>query len=59
MPLAGGPPGTRQTARIIKTEEKGSDVNLAAHLLRDGYLGLYEAAVLHDEHGRFTRPAAW
>lgn len=24
--------------RVIKTEEKGSDVNLAAHLLHDGHL---------------------
>jgi uncharacterized LabA/DUF88 family protein len=46
MPLAGGPPGARQTARVIKTEEKGSDVNLAAHLLWDGFREQYEAAVL-------------
>jgi len=118
MPLAGGPPGTGQTARVIKTEEKGSDVNLATHLLWDGVRERYEAAVLvtndsdllepvrivrhelgrtvgilnphrnpsrmllrhatfvkpirrgvlsasqfpavlHDEHGRFTKPASW
>lgn len=56
MPLAGCPPGARQTARVIKTEEKGSDVNLAAHLLRDGYLGLYEAAVLVTNDSDLLEP---
>jgi len=46
MPLAGSPPGARQAARVIKTEEKGSDVNLATHLLWDGFREQYEAAVL-------------
>jgi hypothetical protein len=41
-PLAAGP----KFARIIKTEEKGSDVNLAVRLLYDGYQGKYELAVL-------------
>ena len=118
MPLAGCMPGAQQSARVIKTEEKGSDVNLATHLLWDGFRDQYEAAVLvtndsdllepvrivrhelartvgilnphrnpsrmllrhatfvksirkgvlsasqfpavlHDEHGRFTKPASW
>lgn len=33
-------------AEVIKTEEKGSDVNLATHLLHDGHLGRYESAVI-------------
>lgn len=33
-------------AKIIKTEEKGSDVNLAVHLLNDGWLDLYDCAVI-------------
>ena len=33
-------------AEVIKTEEKGSDVNLTVHLLNDGYQGKYELAVL-------------
>ena len=34
------PPGQPQEyVRVIKTEEKGSDVNLAAHLLADGFKG--------------------
>lgn len=32
--------------RVFKTEEKGSDVNLAAHLLMDGFRGLYDAAIV-------------
>jgi uncharacterized LabA/DUF88 family protein len=31
---------------VIKTEEKGSDVNLAVHLLNDGWLGAYDCAVV-------------
>lgn len=34
------------TIEVFKTEEKGSDVNLGAHLLMDGFLGLYEAAIV-------------
>ncbi|MCH8103425.1 MAG: NYN domain-containing protein, partial [Chloroflexi bacterium] len=31
---------------MIKTEEKGSDVNLAAHLLNDAWNGLFEVAAV-------------
>ncbi len=31
---------------VIKTEEKGSDVNLALHLLNDAWLDLYDCAVV-------------
>lgn len=43
MPLA---PPKSGYARVIKTEEKGSDVNLALHLLSDGYKNVYDAAVI-------------
>ena len=33
-------------ANVIITEEKGSDVNLAAHLLMDGFQDRYDAAVV-------------
>jgi uncharacterized LabA/DUF88 family protein len=37
-------------ARIVKTEEKGSDVNLAAHLVRDAFTNRFdEAAVLTND----------
>jgi len=32
--------------RVVKTEEKGSDVNLATHLLLDGFRNDYELAVV-------------
>jgi uncharacterized LabA/DUF88 family protein len=32
--------------KVIKTEEKGSDVNLALHLLSDGYKNAYDVAVI-------------
>ncbi|MBO0785298.1 MAG: NYN domain-containing protein [Actinobacteria bacterium] len=35
MPLATPPPRGRKTVKVIKTEEKGSDVNLATYLLMD------------------------
>jgi uncharacterized LabA/DUF88 family protein len=34
------------TIEVYKTEEKGSDVNLGAHLLMDGFLGKYDAAIV-------------
>lgn len=46
MPLAHPVPGQSPFVRVIKTDEKGSDVNLATHLLHDGHLGRYEAAVV-------------
>lgn len=36
----------RKKVKVIKTEEKGSDVNLAVHLVRDGFLGLYDQALV-------------
>jgi uncharacterized LabA/DUF88 family protein len=41
--VANPPP---KTIEIFKTEEKGSDVNLAAHLLLDGFQGRYDAAIV-------------
>lgn len=33
-------------AKVLKTEEKGSDVNLATHLLSDAALGKYDQAIV-------------
>lgn len=41
---------------VDKTEEKGSDVNLATHLLDDGFRGLFEAAVLITNDSDLTEP---
>jgi hypothetical protein len=46
MPRATRLPGQRRNVEVVKTEEKGSDVNLAALLLADGFRGKYEAAVV-------------
>lgn len=40
------PIGDRQSALVYRTEEKGSDVNLAVHLLNDAALDRYDCAVL-------------
>ncbi len=43
MSLAANPANRVQ---VIKTEEKGSDVNMAVHLLNDGYKKEYDSAVI-------------
>ncbi|MDQ3713074.1 MAG: NYN domain-containing protein [Acidobacteriota bacterium] len=54
MPLANTNP--QQYARVIKTEEKGSDVNLAVHLLNDGYKKDYELAVMVTNDSDLLEP---
>lgn len=49
-PLANPRPGHR-TIEILKTEEKGTDVNLAAHLLHDAWRDAYECAVIVSNDG--------
>ena len=36
----------KKTEEVIKTEEKGSDVNLALHVLNDAWQNLYDCAVI-------------
>jgi len=50
-PLQFWPPGPTpfpipDSVCVIKTEEKGSDVNLGAHLVRDAFVGAFEHAVI-------------
>jgi hypothetical protein len=45
-PLVSPPPNGPRYVRIFDTEEKGSDANLAAHLVADGYEGKYDIAVV-------------
>ncbi len=45
MPLA-YPTKEQKMARVIKTEEKGSDVNLAAYLLSDAMREICDCAVV-------------
>jgi len=46
MPLASPPAHGPSKVRVLKTEEKGSDVNLASHLLLDAFDNDFEAAVI-------------
>jgi uncharacterized LabA/DUF88 family protein len=46
MPVANCPPGAQRYENVIKTEEKGSDVNLAVQLVADAFRGRFEAAVV-------------
>ena len=55
MPLA-QPTTAEQFATVIKTEEKGSDVNLAAHMLSDGYEDCYESAVVISNDSDLLEP---
>jgi len=51
-PMADG----TEKVKVIKTEEKGSDVNIATHMLRDGFLGLYDMAVLISNDSDLCEP---
>lgn len=42
--------------RVTKTEEKGSDVNLATHLLHDAYLNDYDVAVVITNDSDLLEP---
>jgi uncharacterized LabA/DUF88 family protein len=56
MPLANPHPGGPRFATVIKTEEKGSDVNIAAHMVHDAHLGLYETAVIVSNDSDLVEP---
>jgi uncharacterized LabA/DUF88 family protein len=56
MPLASSTSNPPQNVRVIKTEEKGSDVNLATHLVRDGFRGEYEVAVVVTNDSDLLEP---
>jgi len=51
-PLPGGP----KSAEVWKTEEKGSDVNLATYLLLDGVDGLYDEAIVISGDSDLVEP---
>lgn len=54
MLLTGSTPPKR--VFVDKTEEKGSDVNIAAHLLRDAYNHAFEVAVLITNDSDLVEP---
>ena len=56
MPLAHPSPNRPKTVEVIKTEEKGSDVNLATFLLVDGFQSDYEQAVVISNDSDLLKP---
>jgi uncharacterized LabA/DUF88 family protein len=56
MRLASPVPGGPKYANVLKTEEKGSDVNIAAHLVNDGHNRRYDVAVLISNDSDLVEP---
>jgi hypothetical protein len=54
--LVDPPPRGPRKARVWVPEEKGSDVNLASHLLVDGFTGKYEVAVVVSNDADLLEP---
>lgn len=48
--------GSLEMACVYKSEEKGSDVNLASHLLRDAFTGACECAVVVSNDSDLLTP---
>lgn len=46
----------RDKVWVLRTEEKGSDVNLATHLLNDGYKGEYDLAIVITNDSDLLEP---
>lgn len=57
MPLANPVPGQKPYAEIVKTEEKGSDVNLASHMLVDAVDNAFDCAVIISGDSDLKTPA--
>jgi uncharacterized LabA/DUF88 family protein len=51
-PVRGGP----RTIEVLHTEEKGSDVNIAAHMVHDAHCGRHAAAVLISNDSDLCEP---
>lgn len=56
MPLVHPLPGGPATVEVVKTEEKGSDVNLATYLLTDAFDHDFEAAVVISNDSDLAEP---
>jgi uncharacterized LabA/DUF88 family protein len=56
MALAHPAPGGPTTVEVLKTEEKGSDVNLATYLLLDAFDNDYDAAVVISNDSDLAEP---
>jgi hypothetical protein len=56
MALATPPPAGPRTVEVLKTEEKGSDVNLATYLLTDAFRGDCQTAVVITNDSDLAEP---
>lgn len=56
LPLATPPRTGAKTARVLRTEEKGSDVNLASYLLLDAFRGDCEVAIVVSNDADLKAP---
>jgi hypothetical protein len=56
MPRVPVPGRGQEYVRVIKTEEKGSDVNLATHLLHDAHMGRFELGVVVSNDSDLLEP---
>jgi uncharacterized LabA/DUF88 family protein len=56
MPRVVSPGAAQEWVRVYKTEEKGSDVNIATYLLRDGFRDEYDVAVLITNDSDLLEP---
>jgi uncharacterized LabA/DUF88 family protein len=56
MRLVKPPPGGQAMALVLKSEEKGSDVNLASYLLVDGFEDEYDVAVVVSNDSDLVEP---
>jgi hypothetical protein len=56
LPLAKPQPGQPRFAEVIRAEEKGSDVNLATHLVRDAFRGAFDVAAVITNDSDLCEP---
>lgn len=56
MPVVNPLSGQPKFVKVSNTEEKGSDVNIAAHMIHDGHLDLYDVAVLVSNDSDLVEP---
>jgi uncharacterized LabA/DUF88 family protein len=56
MLVAGGPASSPRFVTVVRTEEKGSDVNIAAHMINDGYKNEYDIAALITNDSDLAEP---
>jgi len=56
LPLARPPASGPKIAHVLRTEEKGTDVNLASHLLLDAFRGNCETAIVVSNDADLKTP---